>query len=257
MSIRYAIIENEFFAADSLRRLVSELRPSYSLLFVSESVEDTVSVLSSGTRPDLIFMDVDLVDGNCFDIISRVDIDVPVIFTTAYEEFAIKAFSVNSVDYLLKPLSKDMLRAALDKFDRFCIGNIRVPDYKAVADMAARSSRSRLLVTEGDSYIHVNVDEIDAGVSEEKYVVLVMRSGRKYITSFPNLGSLESRLDPERFFRLSRNLVVNISAIRSVKKYFGGRLKVTVRLGKSEENVLISAARKGAFLLWMGGGPAE
>lgn len=247
--IKYLVIENEYFASMNLIKLVSAARADYKPAFCVESVEDAVELLKTRPEIDLIFMDVELVDGTCFDIIGQVDIDVPVIFTTAYSDFALKAFQLNSVDYLLKPLTREAVVRALDKFEK----------YRMTADKSCVNTdkpRSRVLISQGDNYFYIPCQDISMIRCEDKYVFLYTFHGKKHITEYANLNEIGDVLCPEQFFRISRGLIVNIRAIVSVRKYFKGRLKVSVSVdGGGPQDVVVSAARREDFLKWLDGYP--
>ena len=246
--VKYLVIENEYFASMKLIKLVAAVRSDYKPAFCVESVEDAVELLRTGPDIDLIFMDVELVDGNCFDILKQVRIDVPVIFTTAYSDFAIKAFQLNSVDYLLKPLTQEAVEKALEKFERF-----RSPEAEISAAAVRPGPKNRILISEGDNYFYIPCRDIAMAQSEDRYVFIHAFSGKKHITEYANLNVLEESLSPDEFFRISRGTIVNIRSIVSVRKYFKGRLKVSVKVGEGTLDVVVSAARRDAFLNWMGG----
>lgn len=215
-----------------------------------ESVEDAVELLRTGPDIDLIFMDVELVDGNCFDILKQVRIDVPVIFTTAYSDFAIKAFQLNSMDYLLKPLTQDAVEKAIEKFERL---RNRMPEAGASTVPSHPVYKSRILISEGDNYFYIPCEDIAMAQSEDRYVFIHTFSGKKHITEYANLNILEESLSSNEFFRISRGAIVNIRSIASVRKYFKGRLKVSVKTGDGAFDMVVSAARRDAFLNWLGG----
>jgi len=246
----YAIIENEEYSLQNLKSIVERLRPDYKLVFTAESVEETVDWLLSSPRVDLIFLDIELVDGNCFEIFDHVKVTTPIIFTTAYDTFALEAFKVNSVDYLLKPITDAAVQQALDKLER-----VRpATDYNHLAStMQARTQRPRILTSSGDSYSYVSIDDVAFFVSEDKYVFVYTRDGKRHITDYPSLGELMTTLDAQSFFQLARNMITSITAITGVNKYFNGRLKVTVTAGNEKQTATVSAARKRDFLNWLGG----
>lgn len=253
--LTYIIVEDEYFARENLKSIISEVRPRWKLAFTSESVDETVSYFNEGGKCDLAFMDVELVDGNCFEIFSKSNVEVPIIFTTAYDEYAIKAFKVNSVDYLLKPVSVPATRNAIEKFERWEELHPRqTVDYKSIAASLAalNGGRRRLLISQGNGYSVIDVEDVAYFVSEEKYVFAVDLSGHRNITEYTNLNQLESDIDARQFFRAARNVIVGIRAIQRVHKYFNGRLKVTVRDGSSSLSVIVSAARRDDFLRWFG-----
>lgn len=251
---KYLIIENEYFAARNLIRIISNLRPDYKPAFCLESVEDAVDLLRTDPDIDLIFMDVELVDGNCFDIVSQVEIKVPVIFTTAYSDFALKAFILYSVDYLLKPLTEEAVEKAIQKFERFQAGSAAIVPQPI---QQPSSHKSRILISEGDNYSYISTEDLAMIQSEDKYVFLHMFSGKRHITDYANLNAVEEDLDKNQFFRISRNMIVNIRLITSVRKHFKGRLKVTINYNGKHSDIVISSARKDTFLQWLGGHKAD
>lgn len=256
MKTKYAIIENEYFALESLKRIISQLRPDYELAFMSESVEETTAFLKKDQDIQIIFMDVELVDGNCFEIFSQVHTDIPIIFTTAYIDFAIQAFGVNSVDYLLKPISELSVEKALNKYEK--TESIKRsgsdPSVKAGHPVTRSNVRKRILTTQGDNYSYVDVKDVAYFISEDKYIFLVSFSGKKHFANYINLNKVEEILDSEKFIRVSRNLIVNINSIQSVSKYHNNRLILTIRNPDGKEiEVIVSAARKDDFLRFLDG----
>lgn len=245
----YAIIEDEAYALRTLNKMIGHLRPDYLLAFTASSVRDAVSRLSVSPLPDVVFMDIELDDGNSFDIFSKVNIKVPVIFTTAYDNYAIRAFEVNSVDYLLKPISEEKLQRALAKLE----STRHDVDYKKIAEaMLERNSRKRILVSKGDSYSYVSIEEVAFFMSEDKYVFAYMKDGKRHITDLQSLNDIMDELDPTVFFQLSRSIVAGISSINDVRKFFNRRLNVVLRAGNVKQEVIVSSARKNDFLSWLG-----
>ncbi|WP_313100321.1 LytTR family DNA-binding domain-containing protein [Epilithonimonas sp.] len=256
--MKYGIIENEYYALENLKKVMQRLKSDYELVFTSESVEDCVVYFNSDTeKPDLIFMDIELVDGNCFEIFEKARIETPIIFTTAYNQFAIQAFKQYSIDYLLKPISEEALAGALNKFEKYY--NKENKPIQNMEELLAekflnKKSKKRILVSRGDDYSYADIRDIACFISEEKYIFLISFSGSRSLTQYVNLNQVEEELDPHYFFRVSRNMIINISNISKVSKYFNGRLKVLLKPvhGVSEEAV-ISSARKDDFLKWLDG----
>lgn len=254
MNIKYIIIENEYFAFESLKNIVLQVNPEYQLIFSAESVEDAVTYFKSGTDADLIFMDVELVDGNCFDIFNKVEIDIPIIFTTAYNEFAIQAFKVNSVDYILKPVSEQSIADALKKFEKYKSKPPAI-DYKKLADIiSGTSSKKRILLSKGDLYTYVDMCEVAYFISEDKYVFIYTLSGDRFLTYYSNLNQVENDMDLEAFFRVSRSIIVNLKVVTGVRKFFNGRLKLNITVKGKSFDIIVSAAKRKQFLNWFGGG---
>ncbi len=255
MITKFLIVEDEPISARILAGMIENLRPGYRLANVTSSVEATVDFLQDNSV-DLIFMDIELEDDNCFEIFKRIDVQTPIIFTTAYNEFAIRAFRVNSIDYLLKPIEEDDLAAALDKFAR--IGRNAGRDAAEIyarlhRDLFGKSMRKRLLVTRGDTFFNIDTNDVACFVSEEKYTFAYMLGGDKYIVD-PSLDMLIAELDERTFFRAARNCIVNISAIGSVVRHSGGRLKLKLRIKLNPDTeIIVSQARREHFLRWYGG----
>lgn len=200
---------------------------------------------------DLIFMDVELTDANCFTLFEQVRMATPIIFTTAYDEYAIKAFKVNSVDYLLKPIGEEDLRKAIEKFET----NRRtmLPDYAALQPIRPENHRKRILITLGDKYYYINIADVAYFLREDRYVNAIMTDGKSRVTDFQNLAEIMDQVSAADFFLLSRNVVVNITSITSVSKWFSGRLNVTIGRDSWERSIVVSANRKKDFLEWLGG----
>jgi len=247
---KYAIIEDEEYAALNLKIAVERVRPDYQLVFRSESVEEAVKFFQSGEEVDLVFMDIELVDGNSFQIFEEVEVRTPVVFTTAYDQYAIEAFKVNSIDYILKPVVTDAINRAITKFETL---TEKTPDYGAFARTVSTSARRRILTTSGDTYSYMDLDEVAYFTRDEKYIMAVSLSGKNRMTDFRNLGEIYEITDHSDFFQLSRNILASIRSISKVSQWFGGRLRVELAAGDKEESVVVSSARRQAFLDWFGG----
>lgn len=245
----YLIVEDERFAYAELKRMMERLRPDYKLAGGTESVADTVLFLENNTV-DLILLDIHLSDGTCFEIFEQLQVSIPIIFTTAYDEHAIKAFKLNSVDYLLKPIEEDDLLVALNKFERQYIAKETVFDYKKIEQtLLGNQKKNRFLIQIGDTYDYIDVKDIAFFYSEDKIVFLHTFSDRKYIIDY-TLTQIESQLDRATFFRVSRNCVANIASINKISKYFNSRLKLTLQPNCPQE-ILVSRERVSEFLKWI------
>lgn len=249
----YAIIEDEPYSSELLEFSMNKLYPSYKLVFKAATISKTVEYLKKKPELDLIFMDIELGDGNSFEIFKEVDVQVPVIFTTSYNEYTLQAFKVHSIDYLLKPFSDNDLTLAVTKFERYYRNsgnNITSELIQKLAAPARKPMRIRMEV--GDSYKFFNADEAAYFISEDKYVLAALSNGHRVITNFSKLQDVEDMLPASEFFRISRNIVASIDSIKSVKKFFRGRLLVTITAGEKSEQVIISSTRRDAFLDWLG-----
>ena len=249
--VRYLIIEDESLAYEELKRMMDLLRHDYQMAGWAQSITQSVALLKS-QQFDLILADISLGDGLCFEIFEQIAVDIPVIFTTAYDEYAIKAFKANGIDYLLKPIEKEELESAIGRFEKRLI----VPgDHAKMAKTANAYSdnlpKSRLLVQSGDTYMHINTNDVAAFYSEDKYTYLHLFSGRRYIVDYA-LDKLEQLLDGKCFFRISRAGIVNIRAITRCTKHFGGRLKLHYDPELPME-MHVSRSRSKDFLNWIDG----
>jgi DNA-binding LytR/AlgR family response regulator len=196
-----------------------------------------------------VFLDIELDDGSCFEIFNQIDTDVSIIFTTAYSEFALKAFKLNSIDYLLKPVAESEIEAALIKFEK------QLTDTSAEGPIYSENrsgSTSRILMQNGNDYGYVNIADIAYFVSEDKYVFAVYNNGERSIVSFPSLKSLEDVVDSNCFFRVRRNILLSINSIKSVGKFFKGRLMVTISVGDKDEMIIVNSVHRTPFLNWLG-----
>ncbi|MBD5356118.1 MAG: response regulator transcription factor [Bacteroides sp.] len=252
--MKYAIIENEEYLRENLRLTISSICPDSECVFTAETVEDSVRFFSKSNDVQLIFMDIELDDGTCFDIFETVEIDIPVIFTTSYSEYAIKAFKVNSIDYLLKPIDDDDLQRAIEKFQKRSRQERVDPQiYRNInLEGATRGPRKRLLVSNSNGYSYISTTDIAWIEAEDKYVSIVTINGNITLTDIKSLGDVAMVLDPDNFFQVSRGVIASIGSIRKVSKYFKGRLKIDLHAGELQREELVSAARREQFLEWLG-----
>lgn len=248
--MKYLIVEDERFAYEELKRMMTELRPDYSLEKRTKTVVDTIAFLKT-SAVDLILLDIRLADGNCFEIFNHVEVSTPVIFTTAYDEHAIKAFKLNSIDYLLKPFDEKELEAALVKFENIFHDNSHKTDPKNFEQILAAKNKNRFLISKGDNYHYIETADIAHFYSEEGVVFLHTFQNKRYIINY-TLDQLEQQLDSRLFFRVSRNCIGNVKAIENVAKYFNSRLKLSFQPACPHE-VLVSRVRVPDFLRWMDG----
>jgi Response regulator of the LytR/AlgR family len=248
--MKYLIVEDERFAYEELKRMMMELRPDYSLEKRTKTVIDTIGFLKTSTV-DLILLDIRLADGNCFEIFNHIEVNTPVIFTTAYDEHAIKAFKLNSIDYLLKPFDEKELEAALVKFENIFHNNFHKTDPKNFEQILSLKTKNRFLISKGENYHYIETADIAHFYSEDGVVFLHTFQNKRYIINY-TLDQLEQQLDSRMFFRVSRNCIGNVKAIENVAKYFNSRLKLSF-LPVCPHEVLVSRVRVPDFLKWMDG----
>lgn len=248
--MKYLIVEDERFAYEELKRMMTSLRPGYSLEKRTKTVIDTIGFLKTSVV-DLILLDIRLADGNCFEIFNHIEVATPVIFTTAYDEHAIKAFKLNSIDYLLKPFDEKELEAALTKFENFFRNHSYKADPKNFEQILSFKTKNRFLISKGDNYHYIETADIAHFYSEEGVVFLHTFQNKRYIINY-TLDQLEQQLDSRLFFRVSRNCIGHVKAIENIAKYFNSRLKLTF-LPVCPHEVLVSRVRVPDFLKWMDG----
>ena len=250
-SIKILILEDEKLNSDRVERLLSEIRKDIEVVGVLPSIKKTVDWFAINDGPDLILMDVKLADGLSFGVFDQVDIENPVIFTTAYDEYAIKAFKFNSIDYLLKPIDKDELAAALLKFEttaqKSYLGKPVIE--KLIAQMRPKKYRNRFLIPYRDTYKKVDVGDIAYFHSSHNITYAHLCAGEKL--SVPHtLESLEQELDPEVFFRENRQYIVHVDSIEGVQDHFNGKLRLTLR-DNEKTALMISRIKAPVFKTWL------
>lgn len=238
------IIEDEKPNSDRLQRLIRNIIPEATIK-VLESVEESVAWLRSNGHPGVILMDVRLSDGLCFEIFEQVKVDSPIVFTTAYDEYAIKAFKVNGIDYLLKPIEQDELEAAFAKVEALPRMQPALPLDNLIQFLKPTEFRTRFLLPYKDGYRTVRVEDIAYFYSEFKITRAKLHSGTE--ETIPNtLEELEQQLNPKLFFRANRQYIIHIDAIQFVNNYFNGKLKIVL---KKDSNTDIVVSRDKATLL--------
>ena len=247
------IVEDEKPAAEHLVRLLHECDHELSILHITDSVSQTVKWFKSNPVPDIMFLDIQLADGPSFEIFQQVDVQCPVIFTTAFEEYAIKAFKINSVDYLLKPVGMDELNFALGKFKGLDLqassNSLLGKKVELLMQMMTKEYKSRFIVNIGPRIKAIECTKINYFFSLEKSTFLCTDTGKTYDISY-SLDQLEPQLDPAKFFRISRKYIVNIEAIQEIITYSSSRLKLIIK-GSDDESILVSRRKINEFKEWL------
>ncbi|UTW64121.1 response regulator transcription factor [bacterium SCSIO 12741] len=246
------IIEDEKPASRRLERMIKSHRPNWKVLDVLDTVEDSVNWFRNMSLPDLVFMDIQLADGISFNIFEQVSMTCPVIFTTAYDHYAIQAFKVNSIDYLLKPIDEAELQQAITKFEQRSQGDsMKQMDWMKLVQQSIKENpyKERFLVRLGDQLKYIPVDQIALFYSEQSTPYLVDFDGRKSLIDYP-LDQLTEMLDPKEYFRVSRKLIVHHRSISKIHTWFNGRLKLSLKPAAPFET-LVSRDRVNAFKAWL------
>jgi DNA-binding LytR/AlgR family response regulator len=249
------IIEDEEPAAGRLKKLLKEIDSTIRILDVIVSIRSAVEWFKKNSMPDLILLDIHLADGESFDIFHKADITAPVIFITAYDEFAIRAFKVNSIDYLLKPIRKEDLETALKKFHSLHSGKEKsVSDFSRLLDTLKESKpdyKKRFVIRYGDHIKTVDTRDVAYFYTEEKINFLKTNDDKTYPVDF-NLDKLETMLDPLVFFRINRQFIISIHAIDQMFAFSKSRVKVKLKPA-TEEDTIVSTERSSEFKEWLSG----
>lgn len=243
------IIEDEYPASGRLERLLKEIDEDIRVLSILQSVEDSVNWFSQNELPDLIFLDIQLEDGLCFDIYEKIKINTPIIFTTAFDNYAIKAFQVNSVDYLLKPIEKEGLEKAILKYRELHENNYSEKIEEIIKSLKPHT-KERFLVKVGEHYRSIPVSNINCFYIEERCNFILTMEGKNYAIDY-SLDKAESVLDTNIFFRVNRNFLVHLNAIRDIVAFSSNRLKLRIDKWQGRDDILVSRERVRSFKKWM------
>ncbi|MEM7658917.1 MAG: LytTR family DNA-binding domain-containing protein [Bacteroidota bacterium] len=250
--MKVVIIEDEALAAERLERLLHRHDPQIHILAQLASVETSLEWFKTQEEPDLIFADIQLSDGLCFELFEEIRPNCPVIFTTSYDQYALNAFEVNSVAYLLKPIRFEKLVQSLEKLEEFKAQFAQEVDVQALAKEILQHNappKSRFLVKNGTQIRSVKAEEIAYFYADQKITLLVTWEGRRYPMDH-SLDRLTEMLDPHVFFRANRRFLIHIDAAAEIRPYFKGRLKLALQ-PPTEEEVVISSERTPSFKQWL------
>jgi DNA-binding LytR/AlgR family response regulator len=255
ISVKVLIVENEAPAWKRLKKMLESLNKQIEVLDILESVEATVSWLKHQQTPDIIFMDIQLADGLSFEIFEKVEINAPVVFTTAFHEYTLQAFKVNSIDYLLKPIKEEELAQSIHKYhslkDYLSVGSNKLDIENLLKSLQHQSKeyKSRFLVKFGERLLSIPVIDIAYFQADSKIVLLITRDNKKYAIDY-SLDELELQLDPSQFYRLNRQFISGIHSIKNIFNYFNGKLKIQLQPETTEE-VLVSREKSSHFKDWL------
>jgi DNA-binding LytR/AlgR family response regulator len=247
------IIEDEQLTARRLESLLAKYDPSIHVMAILPSVTDSVDWLKNNADPDLMFMDIHLEDGQSFSIFEKINLQVPVIFTTAYDEYMIKAFKVNSVDYLMKPVSYEELSAAIDKYRRIHAANGEHKHISALLSAIQPKTtdfKQRFLISIGSRLKTIDISEAAYFYSSDKVTFLVTKDNQRYPIDL-SLDKLATVIDPAQFFRINRQMITGLQAIANIHVYPKGRLKLDL-LPPMKEDVFVSLDKVVEFKEWLG-----
>ena len=248
--MKLLIIEDETAAAQNLRSILKSVTPEAEIVDTIDTVVDSIEWFENNPMPDLVFMDIHLSDGESFKIFDRVNITCPVIFTTAYDQYALKAFEVNSIDYLLKPINEQVVRRAVDKW-RNLTGAAK-SEYSSRVDTMVKqhaSYRNSFLVRFRDKLIPVSPEDIAYCYTSEEKVFAFGYNGERYPMEY-TLEALQGMLSPVDFYRANRQFIIAREAVADISVWFGSRLSVNLKL-ETPEKIIVSKARVPEFKQWL------
>lgn len=246
------IIEDEKVSAEHLALLLQEINPSIKVILFLDSVEASIEAFKNGLEADLLFVDIHLSDGNSFEIFTTINNSIPLIFTTAFDNYAIQAFKHNSIDYLLKPIQYTDLSNAIEKFQRFNKSTISPRLIETIAQnyqVQNQVFKSRFLVKKGQVLDSIPIDLVHHFEIKDSLTFLVNLKSNRFTLDY-TLDELESILDPKLFFRINRKTIIHIQIIRKIATYFNGRLSITADFIETE-NCIVSRERVAEFKKWL------
>ena len=258
--MRVLIIEDEELAQKKLQKTLQSVDASAQVVGVADSIRSSVNWLQSNPAPDLILMDIELADGQSFEIFDKIEVKSTVIFTTSYDEFALKAFKVNSVDYLLKPIQKEDLQAALDKLKNLKalystptespVMNVDSLVKELQQKLQPKEFRKRFLVKHAQKLLSIEIDEIAYFYSDGRLNFFKTNDNKKFVVDY-TMDELEEMLDPDRYFRISRSFYVAVDSVDQIHEYIGNRLLLHLKPAVDKE-AIISREKVTEFKKWMG-----
>jgi two-component system, LytTR family, response regulator LytT len=253
--MKIVIIEDEAPALRRLEKLLRQVEPTIQIVATFDSVNTTVEYLQTQPLLDLIITDIQLADGLSFEIFQQVNVTIPIIFTTAFDEYAIRAFKVNSIDYLLKPIDTELLRKSIEKYKNLTTKSsetlVNPLLSQLLEDINRRNVqyRQRFLVSYRDTFIRLEITEIAYFYSEARLTHLITHTGKKYVIP-ETLEELEITIDPAQFMRANRQFIIHHSAIQQIVSHFGGKLKIKLLPDFSEE-IFVSREKASVFKEWL------
>lgn len=251
--MKVIIVEDELAASDNLAYLLQSIDDTIEIEQVLESVTDAVDSLSKPYQASLIFMDIHLADGLSFEIFEKVEVTTPIIFTTAYDQYALKAFKVNSIDYLLKPIDEEELQEAINKFKSRTpdkgIDKQQIDSLLSLIGGGTKNYRETFLVSHRDQLIPLKIEDVAYFRIDTGIVKGITLGNQSYVMD-NKLEEIEEELDPAKFYRVNRQFIVRKDALESIKYYFNGKLIVTLSPA-CDEKIVVSKAKATAFKNWV------
>lgn len=248
------IIEDELHAFDILQKRILKLLNEATIVGHLKSIVESINWFKQHPEPDLVFLDVELADGQSFEIFNHLSLKCPVIFTTAYDQYAIKAFSLNSIAYLLKPISTHDLQQAIQKYQTLkdSYSTFGIDQMKQLMENRTTKKRTRFLVNSGEKYFFVKTHEIAYFYAEDGLTFIKTLQNKRHLIN-ETLDQVEQELDNSQFFRINRQQILHIEAIQAIHEYFNRRFKVDLFPNLSEHEFIVSRLRRTEFKNWLNG----
>lgn len=246
------IVEDETPAALRLNKLIMEFRSNWKIQNISDSIKSSVKWLKENDPPDLIFMDIQLADGLSFEIFKETRITSPVIFTTAFDQYTLRAFKVNSIDYLLKPIDNEELQAAIVQFENIHADRAAVSDdsiQSILQSFKSKNYKERFLVKSGDQFSYVNINDASYFYAEDGVLFLCTNNCKRFIIDY-TVDKLIELLNPKEYFRINRKIIVKHNAIEKINTYFNSRLKLELK-PQTQFDVVVARERVKGFKEWL------
>jgi two-component system response regulator LytT len=260
MHMKILIVEDEDLAVKKLKKTLQSVDETASVVGEADSIKTTVNWLQNNPAPDLILMDIELADGQSFEIFNHVQVKSPVIFITSYDEYALKAFKVNSVDYLLKPVQKEDLQAALEKYRQIKKMYTTEPATQQVLiedlvkelqqKLQTKEFRKRFLVKHGQKLVSIEVDDIAYFFSDGRLNFFKTLDNKKFVVDY-TMDELNEMLDPEKYFRISRSFFISVNSVAQIHDYFGNRLMLQLK-PETDKEAIVSREKVTEFKNWLG-----
>lgn len=247
--MRVLIVEDEGIAADRLASLIGQISPDWEIVAVVDSIKSAVKWFAMNPEPDLAFFDIQLADGHSFEIFKQTKISCPIIFTTAYDQYALQAFKVNSIDYLLKPIKMNELKAAMEKFKSRSSGNVDMTSIMSLLKLQNQRFKERFIIKVGEHLKSVDIANVRLFFSQDKSTYLVTDQKQKYLLDF-TLDQIEGMVNPSDYYRISRKFIVSVPAISDIISFSNSRLKLRFHDFETEE-AIVARERVGSFKEWL------
>ncbi len=254
--MKVLIIEDEIRAANRLKNLITGIDSSIEVLSILDSIDNSVTWLKNNPHPDLLFLDIQLSDGLSFNIFKQVNVNCPIIFTTAYDEYALRAFEINSIDYLLKPIEIGKLKKSINKYyklkSNFLNDGFNTEFNKILSNLSLKSNiyKSRFLIKKPDSLLVINTGEIAYFYAENKVTFIITKDNKRYMVD-DSLDKIVLELDPSLFYRINRQIIISVNSISKINNYFNYKLKLDLYPKRDNLNTVISRAKVKEFKEWI------